>query len=66
MHSPLKSNFGVETYCKVRMTVLLILLSGHCCGVAPVRVETETFETLQVEDWKCPCCDVGEDKAHVL
>ena len=61
-----KQVYETEGYCN------LILPPSHrsalCkfrCGVSPIRIETGRYENLQLDDRKCPFCNVPEDELHV-
>ena len=47
-------------YCK------LAALSKFRCGVAPIKIETGRYEGLNIDDRKCPFCNVIESESHVI
>ena len=41
-------------------------LSKFRCGVAPIRIETGRYETLNENERVCPFCNCIEDEVYVL
>ena len=62
-----KSEFKVETYCKLLMPYShRSAFAKFRCGVAPIRLETGRYEHLAVEQRLCHFCNVVEDEPHVI
>ena len=62
-----KSEFKVETYCKLLMPYShRSAFARFRCGVAPIRLETGRYEHLAVEQRLCHFCNVVEDEPHVI
>ena len=62
-----KSDFETTYYCKMIMPLRHRAASAKFrCGVAPLRIETGSFENKSLEERKCSFCDNVESGQHVL
>jgi hypothetical protein len=67
-YKPFKSEYGVETYCKVLVPFNDRSAFAKCgCGVAPIRLETGRYENIKLEERYCfICSNLIEDETHVI
>ena len=57
----------MEQYCKIILPLRhRAVFAKFRYGVAPLRIETDRFENIPLDERKCLFCDVIERESHAL